>query len=99
MLIFQCLYALEVSNQNLLAIEHSIGSFYPILPIPNLVILMIVNFHLYHETMKTKKPRTHHLTKYIKVLGKQNTCNIYAACLACIDKLGNEEALKYTFTN
>jgi hypothetical protein len=49
--------------------------------------------------MKTKKPRTHHLTKYIKVLGKQNSYNTYAACLACIDKLGNEEALKHTFTN
>ena len=49
--------------------------------------------------MPPKKPRTHRLTKYIKVFGKQNKYNTYAACIACIEKLGNEEVLKNTFTN
>ncbi|GET00152.1 ribonuclease H-like domain-containing protein [Rhizophagus clarus] len=46
-----------------------------------------------------KRLRTHHLTKYIKVFGKQNSCNTYAACIACIEKLENNELLKNTFTN
>ena len=46
-----------------------------------------------------KRLRTHCLTKYIKVLGKQNSCNTYAACIACIEKLENDELLKNTFTN
>ncbi|GBC08625.1 hypothetical protein RclHR1_08270002 [Rhizophagus clarus] len=46
-----------------------------------------------------KRPRTHRLTKYIKVLGKQNSCNNYAACIACVEKLENNELLKNTFTN
>jgi hypothetical protein len=46
-----------------------------------------------------KKPRTHRLTKYIKVLGKQNTYNTYAACIGCVEKLDQEEVLKNTFTN
>jgi hypothetical protein len=46
-----------------------------------------------------KRPRTHRLTKYIKVLGKQNSCNTYAACIACVEKLENNELLKNTFTN
>ncbi|CAB4429138.1 unnamed protein product [Rhizophagus irregularis] len=46
-----------------------------------------------------KRSRTHHLTKYIKVLGKQNLCNNYAVCIACVEKLKNNELLKNTFTN
>lgn len=46
-----------------------------------------------------KRPRTHRLTRYIKVLGKQNSCNTYAACIACVEKLENDELLKNTFTN
>ena len=46
-----------------------------------------------------KRNRTHHLTKYIKVLGKQNTCNTFAACIACAENLENVKLLKYTFTN
>ncbi|GES89019.1 ribonuclease H-like domain-containing protein [Rhizophagus clarus] len=46
-----------------------------------------------------KRPRTHCLTKYIKILGKQNSCNNYAACIACVEKLENNELLKNTFTN
>lgn len=47
-----------------------------------------------------KRPRTHRLTKYIKILGKQNSCNTYAACIACVEKLENNELLKkHTFTN
>jgi len=49
--------------------------------------------------MPPKRSRTHRLTKYIKVLGKQNTHNTYAACIACVEKLENEEILKHTFTN
>ncbi len=45
------------------------------------------------------KPRTHRLTRYIKVLGKQNSYNTYAACVACVEKLEKEEVLKNTFTN
>ena len=46
-----------------------------------------------------KRSRKHRLTKYIKVLGKQNSCNTYAACIACIENLENDELLKNTFTN
>ncbi len=46
-----------------------------------------------------KRNRTHRLTKYIKVLGKQNTCNTFAACIACAENLENDELLKHTFTN
>jgi len=47
-----------------------------------------------------KRPRTHRLTKYIKILGKQNSCNTYAACIACVEKLENNDLLKKnTFTN
>ena len=43
-----------------------------------------------------KRNRTHRLTKYIKVLEKQNTCNTFAACIACAENLENDELLKYT---
>ncbi|GES87763.1 ribonuclease H-like domain-containing protein [Rhizophagus clarus] len=46
-----------------------------------------------------KRPRTHRLTKYIKVLGKQNSCNTYAACIACFEKLEGNELSRNTFTN
>ncbi len=47
-----------------------------------------------------KRSRTHHLTKYIKILEKQNSCNTYAACIACVEKLENNDLLKKnTFTN
>ncbi|GET01887.1 ribonuclease H-like domain-containing protein [Rhizophagus clarus] len=46
-----------------------------------------------------KRPRTHRLTKYIKVLGKQNSCNTYAACIACFEKLEGDELSRNTFTN
>jgi len=46
-----------------------------------------------------KRPRTHRLTKYIKILGKQNSCNTYAACIACVEKLEQNELSKNTFTN
>ncbi|RIA89546.1 hypothetical protein C1645_824732 [Glomus cerebriforme] len=46
-----------------------------------------------------KRPRTYRLTKYIKILGKQNSCNTYAACIACVENLENNELLKNTFTN
>ncbi|CAG8685402.1 4404_t:CDS:2, partial [Funneliformis mosseae] len=38
-------------------------------------------------------------TSNTKVLGKQNSCNTYAACIACVKKLENDELLKNTFTN
>ena len=43
-----------------------------------------------------KRPRTHRLTKYIKVLGKQNSCNTYAACIACVENLKSNELSKHT---
>src|SRR4051812_48137887 len=43
-----------------------------------------------------KRLKNHHL---IKVLGKQNSCNTYTACIACVEKLESEELLKNTFTN
>ena len=46
-----------------------------------------------------KRPRTHRLTKYIKVLGKQNSYNTYAACIGCVEKLESDELIKNTFTN
>ncbi|GBB96440.1 hypothetical protein RclHR1_27580001 [Rhizophagus clarus] len=46
-----------------------------------------------------KRPRTHRLTKYIKVLGKQNSCNTYAACIACFEKLEGDELSRNTSTN
>ncbi|CAB4482134.1 unnamed protein product [Rhizophagus irregularis] len=46
-----------------------------------------------------KRPRTHRLTKYIKVLGKQNSCNTYAACIACFERLESSELSRNTFTN
>jgi len=46
-----------------------------------------------------KRLRTHRLTKYIKVLGKQNSCNTYAACIACFERLEGDELLRNTFTN
>jgi hypothetical protein len=46
-----------------------------------------------------KRSRTHRLTKYIKVLGKQNSCNTYAACIACVENLEQNELSKNTFTN
>ncbi|GBB96179.1 hypothetical protein RclHR1_00270025 [Rhizophagus clarus] len=46
-----------------------------------------------------KRHRNHRLTKYIKVLGKQNSCNTYAVCVACFENLEGEELLKNTFTN
>ncbi|CAG8669927.1 9960_t:CDS:2, partial [Funneliformis mosseae] len=30
---------------------------------------------------------------------KQNSCNTYTACIACVEKLENDELLKNTFTN
>jgi len=45
------------------------------------------------------KPKNHHLTKYIKVLGKQNSCNTYATCIGCYEKFDSEELYEYTFTN
>ncbi|CAB5386766.1 unnamed protein product [Rhizophagus irregularis] len=44
-------------------------------------------------------PRTYRLTKYIKVLEKQNSCNTYAACIACFEKLEGDKLSKNTFTN
>ncbi|GES96019.1 ribonuclease H-like domain-containing protein [Rhizophagus clarus] len=46
-----------------------------------------------------KRYRNHRLTKYIEVLGKQNSCNTYAVCVACFENLEGEELLKNTFTN
>ncbi|RHZ85357.1 hypothetical protein Glove_66g160 [Diversispora epigaea] len=45
------------------------------------------------------RPRTHRLTKHIKVLGKQNSFNTYAACIGCVKKFDKDEISKNTFTN
>jgi len=51
------------------------------------------------STKRKHKPKNYRLTKYIKVLGKQNAWNSYAACLACSENLEEGELLKVTFTN
>src|SRR3954454_8480253 len=52
------------------------------------------------STMKRKhKPKSHRLTKYIKILGKQNAWNNYAVCLACSENLEEGELSRVTFTN
>ena len=43
--------------------------------------------------------KNHRLTKYIKVLGKQNAWNTFAVCLACAENLEEGELSKLTFTN
>jgi hypothetical protein len=45
------------------------------------------------------KSKKHRLTRYIKVLGKQNSCNTYAACIGCYERFDSEELYNYTFTN
>ncbi|RHZ84646.1 hypothetical protein Glove_78g5 [Diversispora epigaea] len=45
------------------------------------------------------RPRTYRLTKYIKVLGKQNSFNTYAACIGCVEKFDKDEISKNIFTN
>jgi hypothetical protein len=50
-------------------------------------------------TKRKHKPKNHHLTKYIKVLGKQNNWNNYAVCFACSKNLEESELSKLTFTN
>ena len=51
------------------------------------------------STKRKHKPKNHHLTKYIKVLGKQNNWNNYTVCLTCVENLEENELSKYTFTN
>ena len=51
------------------------------------------------STKRKHKPKNHRLTKYIKVLGKQNAWNSYTACLACSENLEEGELLKIIFTN
>ncbi|CAB5392668.1 unnamed protein product [Rhizophagus irregularis] len=51
------------------------------------------------STKRKYKPKNHHLTQYIKVLGKQNNWNNYAVCLACSENLEENELSKLTFTN
>ncbi|CAJ0843452.1 2540_t:CDS:2, partial [Entrophospora sp. SA101] len=42
---------------------------------------------------------THRLTKYIRVLGKQNQWNTYAVCVGCHEKLDTDELSKESFVN
>jgi hypothetical protein len=51
------------------------------------------------STKRKHKPKNHHLTQYIKVLGKQNNWNNYAVCLACSENLEESELSINTFTN
>ncbi|GBB94929.1 hypothetical protein RclHR1_24420003 [Rhizophagus clarus] len=39
------------------------------------------------STKRKNKSKNHHLTQYIKVLGKQNSWNNYAICLTCSENL------------
>ncbi|RHZ76235.1 hypothetical protein Glove_199g18 [Diversispora epigaea] len=70
------------------------------LPIKYLWLLdIIIGLPILLFFIKISKPRTHQLTKYIKVLGKQNSFNTYAACIGCIEKIDKDEISKNTFTN
>src|SRR2546429_7214795 len=51
------------------------------------------------STIRKYKPKNHRLTKYIKILGKQNAWNTYTVCLACSKNLDEGELSKLTFTN
>jgi hypothetical protein len=52
-----------------------------------------------NTTKRKYKPKNHCLTEYIKVLGKQNSWNNYAVCLACSENLEENELKNHTFTN
>src|SRR5215208_3855870 len=41
----------------------------------------------------------HCLTKYIRILGKQNQWNTCAVCIACYEMLDTDELLKERFVN
>src|SRR6266542_3352772 len=50
-------------------------------------------------TKRKHKPKNYCLTKYIKVIGKQNAWNNYVVCIAYSENLKEDELFKYTFTN
>ncbi|CAJ0645352.1 9918_t:CDS:2 [Entrophospora sp. SA101] len=45
------------------------------------------------------EPKNQHLARCVKVLGKQNKCNIHAVCIGCYGRLDTERLNKHTFTS